>query len=382
VPDAGHEHKAEGAFYLWTAEELGELLGDGAAMFNFRYGVRPEGNALEDPHGEFKGKNILYAEHALAETAAKFGVSERAAGRALKRSLKTLLAVRAKRPRPGRDDKVLVSWNGLMLSAFARGYQVLEDERYLQAAEKAARFLRARLYDGKSRKLYRRWADGERKVPGMADDYAFLTQGLLDLYEASFDPDWLDWALELTDTLLRDFCDAEKGGCYMTAEGAAPHLLTRMIEDSDNVEPAASSVAALNLLRLSQLAHREELKDAAERTVKRFGKQLRDHPQTLPQLMAAADFASTKPRQIILAGKLDDPGLREMLRVVHASFMPAKVLMVVPPGAARERLAKRLPVLKGMVPIADKATAYICADFTCEMPTNDLAVVKKLLERK
>ncbi|MFH2204486.1 MAG: thioredoxin domain-containing protein [Elusimicrobiota bacterium] len=381
-PEPGREHKAEGAFYLWTADELSALLADGAPMFAYRYGVRPNGNAPEDPHGEFAGKNILYAEHTPAETAAKFGVSERAVGRALKRALKTLLAARAQRPRPGLDDKVLASWNGLMLTALARGYQVLEDERYLAAAEKAARFLRARLYDAKNKKLYRRWAGGERKIPGMAGDYAFLAQGLLDLYEASFDPDWLDWSIELTETLQRDFCDADKGGCFMTAAGDAPHLLTRMIEDSDNVEPAASSIAALNLLRLSQLAQREDFKQAAGLTLKRFGTQLREHPQTLPQLMAAADFASTKPRQIILAGKLDDPGLREMLRIVHSRYMPAKILLVVPPGEVHERLAKRLPILKGMVPIADKATAYICADFTCEMPTNDLAVVRKLLEKK
>jgi uncharacterized protein YyaL (SSP411 family) len=379
VDDAGHAHKTEGAFYLWSSKELAEVLKEDAELFAFYYGVAAGGNALEDPHHEFDGKNILYQARSLKEAADKFSISESAARRRLKAARQTLLAVRAKRPRPGLDDKVLASWNGLMLSGLAKGAQVLEDERYREAAEKAAGFLRKRLYDEKTKVLYHRWREGERAIPGQADDYAFLAQGLLDLYEASFDPTWLDWAIELGDALLANFYDTEGGGFFMTAEGNSPHLLTRIIEDSDNVEPAASSVAALTLLRLGHVAHRNDFREAAEKTIHRFGRQLEKAPRSMPQMLVAADFAAAKPRQVILAGELDDPATREMLRMVHARFQPGRMLMVVTP-ASRKRLAKRLSILRGMVPIDGKTTAYICENFACELPTNDLQTVARLLD--
>ncbi|MEE8424754.1 MAG: thioredoxin domain-containing protein, partial [Elusimicrobiota bacterium] len=383
VKDEGHEHKTEGAFYLWTKDEMLAQLGKkDTELLAYRYGVRDEGNAYRDPQGEFKGKNILYAEHSLKKTARKFGISKREAERRSRAALKRLLSVREKRPRPSLDDKVLASWNGLMISAFAKGYQVLEDERYLAAAEKAADFLKKNLYDSSKKRLYHRWREGDRAVEGLADDYAFLIQGLLDLYEASFDPDRLDWALALAERLQTDFYDKGKGGYFMTAEGSSPNLLVRLIQDSDNVEPAASSVAALALLRLAQLTHREDLRKAAEATLRRFGKQMKDQPRSLPQMLAAVDFATAKPRQIIIAGGLEEPATREMLRMVHARFMPTKVLMVLPPGKTKDRLAARAPYLRGMVPIGGKPTAYICVNFACELPTNDLEAVSKMLDDK
>jgi len=378
APETGAE-KSEGAFYVWSRGEIESVLGARvAAVFARRYGVREEGSALDDPHGEFSGKNILYEALSAAEAAGESGLTERAVRRLCAGAAKRLLFRRAERPRPGLDDKVLASWNGLMLTALARGYQVLEEPRYLHAAEKAAAFLRARLYDESDGALYHRWRDGERAIGGMADDYAFLIQGLLDLYEASFDPRWIEWAEALADRLQRDFYQAS-GGYRMTAPRAAPHLLVEIIEDSDNVEPSASSVAALALLRLSGLTGREDFRAAAEKTLHRFGGQMARAPRTLPAMMAAADFALSKPAQLIISGPLEDPATREMLRLSNSLFWPNRILMVLPTEELRRRLGRRLPALAGMVSLGGKPTAYLCKDYACERPTTDPAALADLL---
>jgi len=378
-PDAAADaHKSEGAFYLWTADEIDAVLGSTAGeVFRYRYGVEEGGNAPEDPHGEFTEKNILYEAYSLPETAKKFGRTEGEIKRLLRVSRGKLLEARAKRPRPSLDDKILASWNGLMLSGFAKAYQILEEPRYLAVAQKTARFLESRLYDAKKNLLYHRWRDGERKIAGMADDYAFVIQGLLDLYEADFDPRWLFWAESLADRLQSDFFD-EGGGYYMTAAGEGEHLLVRVMEDSDNVEPAASSVAASVLLRLAHMAGRDDLRKAAEKTLTRFGGQMERAPRSLPGMLSAVADAAGKPRQIVIVGGLEEPETIEMLRLVNRRPMPARALMVLTPKG-RGELEKRLPQLKGMGPIGGKPTAYLCVNFACALPTTDVAKVAEML---
>ncbi|MBI5631313.1 MAG: thioredoxin domain-containing protein [Elusimicrobia bacterium] len=383
VDDVGHEHRSEGAFYLWSKDEVHQVLGKEAAeLFSYRYGVEPNGNAESDPHGDFKGKNILFAARTIPETARKFGKSEAEAEGLLRGARAKLLEVRAKRPRPHLDDKVLSDWNGLMISAFARAAQVLDDPGYLRAAEKSARFIRTRLYDEKQNRLYRRWREGERKVSGLAIDYVLLTQGLIDLYEASLDADWLRWAVRLSEAQLKVFYDAGKGGFYQTAPGYDKNLLLRSMDDSDNVIPAASSVAALNFLRLAQFTGRKDFRQAADKTLTRFGAQMKQQPRSLPQMLAALDYALGKPKQIIIAGVPDAPDTRRMLREVHERFLPHKILMLVGEGGDRETLMRWLPFLKGVTPIKGKATAYVCVDYACELPTNDLPTFQAILDGK
>ncbi|MFC1678748.1 thioredoxin domain-containing protein [Elusimicrobiota bacterium] len=373
--------RSEGAFYLWSARETREVLGQAAAaVMDHRYGVLPDGNAPADPQGEFRGRNILYAARTREDTAREFGRTPEEISRTLEVAKRKLLESRADRPRPLRDDKILTSWNGLMISALARGYQVFEDPRYLKAGENAARFLRTKLYDPKTRRLYRRWRDGERAVNGMADDHAFLAQGLLDLYEASFDPDWLEWALDLTDTQLELFFDPESGVHYTTAKGGAPHLFVRLPEDSDNVEPGAGSVATLNMLRLSELTGRDDLREAAEKTLSRSADRMRSLPASMPQMLVAADRYAAPPRHIVIAGAPDDPATRELLRVIHSRHLPGGSLMVLPAGKLKERLAARMPFLKGMVPIAGLPTVYVCVDGACGLPTTDPKRLEELLD--
>src|SRR5207247_1832313 len=237
IADSGHSKNAEGAFYVWTTQEIDDALGEDARVFSFHYGVEENGNAPAgtDPHGEFVGKNILIERHSIAETArfrstggvppvGPTGVSpvdgkgEDSVERLLAQSRQKLFSIRNKRPRPHLDDKIIAAWNGLMISAFARGAQVLDEPRYLESATRATKFLRSNLYDEKSKLLFRNYRESRSDVEGFADDYAFVIQGLLDLYEVSLEVEWLKFAIELQrmqDDLLYD----EKNGGYFSTSG-------------------------------------------------------------------------------------------------------------------------------------------------------------------
>ena len=266
IPGSPERKKREGAFYVWDKEEIDAALGPSAEVFNFHYAVKAEGNVPSggDPHGEFTGKNILIELGSVAATAKHFGKDETEVREILAKSRATLLALRAKRSRPHLDDKIITAWNGLMISAFARGAQLLDDPHYLQGATRAATFIRTQLYDESRPVLVRNYREGRSAVEGFADDYAFVIQGLLDLYEASFDVGWLRFAIELQETQDRLFFDQERGG-YFSGAGNDPSILLRLKEDNDSAEPAASSVAALNLLRLAQIRNDASAYERAEK---------------------------------------------------------------------------------------------------------------------
>jgi hypothetical protein len=200
------------------------------------------------------------------------------------------LAIRAKRPRPHLDDKIIAAWNGLMISAYARAAQVLDEPRYLEIATRAAKFLQTNLYDKKSKLLYRNYRQGRSDIEGFADDYAFVIQGLLDLYEASFDVECLKFATELQQTQDRLFYD-EKNGGYFSTSGKDNSVFLRMKDDNDGAEPAASSIAALNLLRLSQILNQEQLAKRARKTINAFAATVSHFPSAMPQMLVALDYA-------------------------------------------------------------------------------------------
>src|SRR5438128_2717001 len=238
--EQGKPEHGEGAFYVWTEKQIDDALGKDSGIFKFHYGVQPHGNAPEgsDPQDEFRGKNILIQRHAIAETAQHFKKSEDEIRQSLMRSREKLLTIRNKRPRPHLDDKIIAAWNGLMISAYARAAQVLDEPRYLENATRAAKFLRANLYDDKSKLLFRNYRESRSDVEGFADDYAFVIQGLLDLYEVSFDVEWLKFAIELQGMQDDLFYD-EKNGGYFSTSGKHKSDVLRMKDDNDSTEPAA-----------------------------------------------------------------------------------------------------------------------------------------------
>jgi len=253
--EPGKPEHAEGAFYVWTRDQIVQALGEERTkIFSAYYGVSANGNAPagSDPHGEFTNKNILIQRQSMSETAKTFHLSETDAPNVLEESRKKLFEFRAKRPRPHLDDKIVTAWNGLMISAFARTSQILDDLAFRQAATAAAIFLQTKLYDSKNRTLRRSYRQGAGKAEAVLSDYAFLIQGLIDLYETSFETRWLAWAEELQKTQVALFWDSKLGG-YFDTSGKDSSILLQMKEDYDGAEPAPNSVAALNLLRLAHL---------------------------------------------------------------------------------------------------------------------------------
>ncbi len=381
APDPNHpEHKIEGAFYMWDKAEIVRLLGEREAeIFNYVYGVSDSGNTISDPQGEFENRNVLYAANAPADAAKRFQLSEAEINAMLTRAQTRLFAVRAQRPRPHLDDKILTAWNGLMISAFARAYQVFEAPEYLAAAAKAATFVLVKNYDPKTQTLKRRFRDGEAKFPAHLDDYAFFTLGLLDLYEAGFDIQCLQHAAALTETQIRLFYDEQDSGFFDTS-GEDASILFRAKEDYDGAEPSGNSIAAWNLMRLSQMLNRPEWWELAEKTTRVFARRLEKAPHAMPQLLASIDFGVDKPKQIILAGMAESEDTKALLRAVHGRFIPNKILLLADNGAGQKYLASTSPELQSMTMLKGKATAYICENYECVLPTNEVGIALSLLE--
>ena len=382
APGTGGSELAEGAFYVWTAGEIRAVLGDArAGLFNYRYGVEPAGNvpAQQDVQGELKGQNVLILRHTTAETAARFRKSEDPVRAELATARKLLGAKRASRPRPSLDDKVLVAWNGLMISAFARAAQVLDEPRYFAAARTAAEFIESRMFDARTGVLRRRFRNGHVDIEAVLEDYAFLIQGLLDLYETSFEVKWLAWAARLQTRQDALFWDAGAGG-YFATRADASHVLVRMKDDYDGAEPSPNSVAAMNLLRLRQMTDRQELREKAGAIFLAFADTLESRGAAVPQLSAALDFSLSKPRQIVIAGEPGAPDTHAMLRLVHDRFIPNKILLLADGADAQRQLAEWLPFVESVRRRNGRATAYICENYVCQFPTAELRAMAQQLD--
>ena len=350
---------AEGAFYIWSADELSAVLGArDAALFGAAFGLDRSDNVVD-------GKHVL-------------AVSREGARHLLAQFRDQLSVARAKRPRPHCDDKAVTAWNGLMISAFARAYQVLNDEDYRETAVRAAAFVRHRLCDAATGRLHRCFRDGETAAEGYAEDYAFLIQGLLDLYEADFDPAHLEWALALQGTLDELFWDAENGGYFSTIADAAD-VLVRMKETHDGAEPSANSVAALNLLRLGAITGSDAYPAHAEAIFKRSGLRLRDASEGLPQMLASFSYRCDTPRQIVIAGDRDAADTRALLRAAQGSFRPNKIVLLADGGAGQDFLARFRPSILEMRKQDGRAAAYVCENMACQRPVTDAAALTSLL---
>jgi hypothetical protein len=334
--------------------------------------VQSHGNAPEgsDPQDEFRGKNILIERHTVAETAQHFRKSEDEVRQLLAHSREKLLSIRSKRPRPHLDDKIIAAWNGLMISAYARAAQVLNEPRYLESATRAAAFIRTHLWDESKKTLYRSYRGGRSDVEGFADDYAFVIQGLLDLYGASFDIEWLKFAIELQETQDRLFFD-EKGGGYFSTTGKDASVVLRMKDDNDSAEPAASSISALNLLRLAQIRGEKQWQGRAEKTIGAFHPTLSRFPSAMPQMLVALDFSSSKPRQIVIAGKKDAPETKALLAEVHRHFLPKTILLLADGAEGQKYLGEKIEAIRAMSMVDGKSAAYVCENFTCKAPVID-----------
>jgi hypothetical protein len=380
-PDPGNpSHSSEGAFYLWTKAEIEKILGiDDAKIFCHHFGVAEEGNALSDPLGEFSGKNILFGSFTLEQTAKIFSRDEAEVESLLVSSKKKLFEVRNKRPRPQRDDKIITAWNGLMVGAFARASRIFDEPRYEKAASSAAHFVINTMCDKTA--LKRRFRDGEAKFDAQLDDYAFFIQGLLDVYETTFDVGLLKFALGLNGTQMALFWDATEGG-FHDFSGKDPSILIRTKETYDGAEPAGNSVASMNMVRISQITDDAILKKKTEKTLRLFNAKLQQTPHTMPFMMAAIDFFLSTPKQIVIAGEKTSPDTRKFLKEIARRYHPNAIVLLADGKEGQEFLSERLPFMASIAPVEKKATAYVCENYACNLPITDLAQFRAILEQR
>jgi uncharacterized protein YyaL (SSP411 family) len=375
-----HAHKTEGAFYIWHNTEIGVVLGEEADPFRLRFGVLPDGNAPSDPHGEFSHLNLLYAAYSVEEVATLVGQPAEEVGASLARSRERLAGVRSGRPRPYRDDKVLTAWNGLAIAAFARAARVLRGGPWLASAVGAARFLRQHMWDDARGMLLRRYRQGEAGIEAYAEDYAYLVHGLLELLQATGEPEWLSWALSLQRQQDVLFWDEAEAGWFSTT-GTDPTVLLRLKEDHDGAEPAASSVATLNLLTIAHLTGDGEAASRAERTLTSFGGRLAGMGRSVPMMLAALSTWHTPVLQIVVVGPAGRGDTQALLAEVNARYMPGALLLPVAPSA-QDALGDLLPWVRSMGMRDGRATAYVCRDFVCQAPVTESKALRAQLEER
>jgi uncharacterized protein YyaL (SSP411 family) len=337
----------------------------GASWFCYRYGVEPSGNVRNDPQAEFTGRNILFEAHSVSETAHHFTVGEAVVAASLRETSDKLMAARSKRVRPHLDDKVLAGWNGLMISAFAQAGAILGEPRYAQAARRAADFIVQHMMRGGI--LYRRFRDGEIAVPGFLDDYACCAQAFTDLYETGLDAQHLEVAVQLALKMIELFEDRDEGG-FFSASGEDPSLVMRMKEDYDGAEPSGNSIAAIDLLRLAAITGDSGFRGAAERALKAFARKMSAQPAGLPQMLVAYQWSIGKPLQVILAGDRAAADTQAMLTAVHRRFLPNRVIAMAADAAPN------------MAALEGRSTAYLCENFACQLPVNELTKLEAMLD--
>ena len=354
--DAASEGK-EGKFYCWTVPELKKLLTEAESKAVIKYfGATEIGNFIDhsDPD-HLKQQNVFYvigAEMSEAELAA------------LKTGREKLFAEREKRVRPGLDDKVLTSWNGLMLGAIARAGRVLNEPKYLAAAEKNLAFIKSKLWDEKEGRLYHRWRDGERDSIQLLDTHAFFLDGLIDLYEVTLNPQHLEMAVKIADRMIEAFYDGEKGGFHQSM--GTDDLIMRVKDNYDGAEPSGNSVAVHALLRLAKITDQKRFEEPAKKTLKYFAAKVKKLPQASPFMLGAIDLSVNEPKRAVVVGDLDLPATQKMLNTIHSIYQPSKVVLGVE-GPVEEFARKELK------PSAEKGKVkvYICQGTFCDLPTSD-----------
>ncbi|HEX5476017.1 MAG TPA: thioredoxin domain-containing protein [Vicinamibacterales bacterium] len=370
----GPAEKREGAYYVWSDAEIDSVLGDDAAIARRRFDIRPGGNAPADPQGEFAGQNVLYAAVPIEDLASATGKTADEVVAALGRIRQALFDARASRVRPHLDDKVITSWNGLMIAALARTVRAIgpgpRAARYLGAAQAAARFVRDRLWHDDGR-LLRRYRDGEAGIAGYAEDYACLAWGLLELFQADGDPGWLLWARAVQAAMDARFWDPEEGGWFSTA-GDDASVLLRLKEEYDGAEPAASSVAVLNLITLAHLTGDADARAKAERTLARYGLRIGRAARTLPMMLTALSAWYAGASQVVIVGPHHREDTDRLTAAAGRAYRPFALVLPIEPQAGA-RLADLMPEVSSMAMRDARATAYVCRDFSCQAPVTTVA---------
>jgi len=365
-------HDEEGWFFTWTPDELEQLVGkEQAAIVGAVYGVTPGGN--------FDGRSILHRNKTNREVAARHGITPKRVAEVLAEARPVLYQARASRPPPIRDEKVIAAWNGLMISAFARGAWVLGEPRYAALGTNAARFVLGRMRDDDGA-LVRTYKSGQRSSAAFLDDYAFMVAACLDLYEATGDEAWLDCAMELQTMQDAGYADVQEGGYFMTANDGE-ELLVREKPSTDGAVPSGNSVAALNLLRLRDFTDNAKWREQAEALFTSLGGRLQRAPTGYPALLVALDYYYDVPLEIAVVAEADLGDTAPLANRLRETFVPNKVFCVLTDAAARVQQGA-VPWLEGKRALEGTATAYVCERGRCDLPTSSPRVFQRQINKR
>ncbi|MBA7501149.1 hypothetical protein ES704_03911 [subsurface metagenome] len=371
----------EGRFYVWTEDEIRQALDKGDADLATRlFSVETAGNFEGGMTGKKTGRNIFHLRDSFKEFTSRLGIPDKELGGKVQAIRSKLLAVREKRSRLHRDDKIITDWNGLMVAALAKAARVMDEPSYATAAGRSLDFILRNLRDPEGRLLHR-YRDGEAALPAHLDDYTFLIWGLLELYETTFEARYLQSALDLNKRVIEYFWDEEDGGFYLTADDSET-LLVRPKEVYDGAVPSGNSVAMLNLLRLSSITGDADLEEKAAQIGRTFSQRVKSAPAAYTQLMVALDFAIGPSYELILSGDSKADDTKVMLKALRQQFVPNKVVVLHPTEQDSPDIDMLLEFLKDYPSIDGKATAYVCLDYACKLPTTDAETMVRLLTPK
>jgi uncharacterized protein len=363
----------EGKFYVFTPAEIKHVLGDKEGdLFCRYYDVTEKGNF---EHGT-SILNIIHTDPVSIAQAA--GLSVEQLESQMEEFRQKLFAYREKRVHPHKDDKILTAWNGLMIAALAKGAQILQEPSYAEAAKRAVSFIQAHLVREEGR-LLARYRDGDAAFLAYLDDYAFLTWGLLELYEATFSAEYLGLAKHYTEEMVRLFWDDREGGFYLNGSDAE-QLLARPKEVYDGALPSGNSVAALNLLRLARITGESRLEELAEKQIQAFSGNVGSYPPGYTHFLMALQFAYYPGKEIVVAGSRDAEDTKRMLRAVHQVFLPQAVRLFRPEGPEALEIERLVPFIKEQKAIEGRATAFVCENYACQSPTTDVEQFMTLLQ--
>ncbi|MFN0136654.1 MAG: thioredoxin domain-containing protein [Phycisphaerae bacterium] len=365
----------EGRYYVWTRAQVLDALGEAdGKLFCDVYDVTDRGN-WDDQHAPGVAKNVLNLPRSMADAAKALMVPLETLEARMADARAKLLAARGKRVPPGLDDKVLVEWNGLMISSLARGGSVFGEPRYVQAAARAADALFNQQWIDE--RLHRAWRDGRTLPTAFLTDYAALIEACIELYEATFERRWMDRAIQLADRADELFWDDAGGGYFFTASDHEK-LITRAKDLRDSATPSGNSLMLMNLLRLAAFSGDPAPRQRAERMMQVFGAELVGRAGASERFMQGVDFALAGPVEIAIVGPLDSPATQSLLRIAHAVYLPNRILAHLDPARPGDRIAS--PLLADRKMIGGKPTAYVCQDYACNLPVATAEELRRQLE--
>ncbi|MBD3218559.1 MAG: DUF255 domain-containing protein [candidate division Zixibacteria bacterium] len=369
----------EGKFYLWTKNEISQVLEEKDAELVLKvFNATATGNYAEEATGRKTGDNILHLTKTYAQHAEEVGIPVDDFEKRMEDIRKRLFDHREMRVHPHKDDKILTDWNGLMIASYAKGAQVFDNPALAEIAKRAADFILDSMKNDNGSLLHM-FREGKSDQVGFVDDYAFMIWGLIELYEATFDIRYLQEAIDLNSYLIENFRDSDKGGFFFTSK-ESEHLIHRSKEIYDGAIPSGNSIAAMNLLKLARITANSDWEEISRQITKAFAAQVDRYPAGNTMLLSAVDFMIGPSFEIVIAGDLEKPDTHEMLTAVRQKFIPNKVIVFRPGMEDSPRIAKYAEYTKEQKSIGEKATAYVCRNFTCSLPTSDVKAMLETLE--